>query len=135
MIPRRFRSAGEFRANLRRILHVGSHRIVAPAGVDPHQGNQAEREFAGRHPDTQGNCVSSATRDFSLSNFERRVKRSCMSGLLMRRIDGCRRPTWRCADRVHIALVRFEAFQLPLVFHSVLMIVCPCTVLGLSRVS
>ena len=38
-------------------------------------------------------CVDApATQDFSLYNFERRVKRFRVSGLLVRRIDGCRRP-------------------------------------------
>ena len=54
-----------------------------------------------------------ATRDFSLSNSGRRVKRFRVSGLSVRRIDGCRRPAWRYVDRVHIALVRFEALRLP----------------------
>ena len=65
----------------------------------------------------QGNCVwPPATRDFSLSNFERRVQRFRASGVFTRRIDGCRRPAWKCADRIRIALARFEALRLPLVF-------------------
>ena len=77
-----------------------------------------------------------ATRDFSLSNSGRRVKRFRVSGLLMRRVDGCRRPAWRCADRVHIAFARSEAPRRPTGFPDpVSMTVCPCIVLGLSRVS
>ena len=39
------------RANFRRILHAEGHRIATPAWVDPHLGDQAEREVWGRHPD------------------------------------------------------------------------------------
>ena len=77
-----------------------------------------------------------ATREFSLSNSGRRVKRFRVSGLSMRRIDGCRRPAWRCADRVCIAFARSEAPRRPAGFPDpVSTAVRPCTVLGLSRVS
>ena len=77
-----------------------------------------------------------ATRDFSLSNSGRRVKRFRVSGLSARRIDGCRRPAWRCADRVLIALARSKAPRRPAGFPDpVSTAVRPCTVLGLSRVS
>ena len=58
------------------------------------------------------------TRDFSLSNSGRRVKRFRVSDLLMRRVDDCRSPAWRCADRVYIELARFNALQSPLVVGS-----------------
>ena len=82
-------------------------------------------------------CVDApATQDFSLSNSGRRVKRFRVSGLSARRIDGCRRPAWRCADRVLVALARSEAPRRPAGFPDpVSTAVCPCTVLGLSRVS
>ena len=42
----------------------------------------------------------------------------------------------RCSDRVHIALARFEALRSPSGFPDpVSTAVCPCTVLGLSRIS
>ncbi len=66
----------------------------------------------------------------------RRVKRFRVSGLSARRIDGCRRPAWRCADRVLIALARSEAPRRPAGFPGpVSTAVRPCAVLGLSRVS
>ena len=46
----RFRVVSAPWANLRRILHADCHRIAALAGVDPHQGDQAEREVAERRP-------------------------------------------------------------------------------------
>ena len=53
--------------------------------------------------------ASPATQDFSSSNSGRRVKSFRMSGSLTRRIDGCRWPAWRCADRGPIAFARSEA--------------------------
>ena len=77
-----------------------------------------------------------ATREFSLSNSGRRVKRFRVSGLSARRIDCCRRPAWRCADRVLIAFARSEAPRKPAGFPDpVSTAVRPCIVLGLSRVS
>ena len=72
----------------------------------------------------------SATRDFSLSNSRRRFKHFLALGLLLRCIEDCRRPAWRCADRIHIAFARSEAPQRPADFPDpVLTAVCPCTVL------
>ena len=120
------------------VCHIDRFRTAVPKtqGLTAHLRTvqKARRDVSGL-PEPRV-WTPPATRDFSLSNFERRVKRFRVSGLLMRRIDGCRRPTWRCADWVHIALVRFEALRLPPGFPDpVPMTVCPCTVLGLSRVS
>ena len=77
-----------------------------------------------------------ATREYSLSNSGRRVKRFRVSGLLSRRVYSCRWPAWRCADRVQIAFARSEAPRKPAGFPDpVSTAVCPCIVLGLSRVS
>ena len=77
-----------------------------------------------------------ATREYSLSNSGRRVKRFRVSGLSARRVHGCRRPAWRCADRVQIAFARSEAPRKPAGFPDpVSTAVRPCIVLGLSRVS
>ena len=57
-----------------------------------------------------------APRGFSLSSSERQVKRFCLSGLLMRRIEGCRRPAWKRADRILIALRARRCLEGPPVF-------------------
>ena len=51
------------------------------------------------------------TRDHSFCSPGHLVKRFRVSGLSVRRVDACRRPAWRCADRVHIALSRSKALQ------------------------
>ena len=55
---------------------------------------------------------------------------------MRRRIEGCRWPAGRCANRVHIALARSEAPRTPTGFPDpVSTSVCPFTVLGFPRVS
>ena len=77
-----------------------------------------------------------ATRVFSLSNSGRRVKRFRVSSLSARRVYDCRRPAWRCADRIHIAFARSEAPRKPAGFSDPVSTAGrPCIVLGLSRVS
>ena len=72
---------------------------------------------------------------FFLSNSKRRVKRFRVSGLSARRVDVCRWPAWRCVGRVRIAFARLEAPRKPDGFpDSVSMTVCPCIILGFSRI-
>lgn len=68
---------------------------------------------------------------FSLSNFGHRVKPFRVSGLLTRRIDGCRCPAWICTNRIRIGRSRSEALRNCTGFSDpVSAAVCPCTVLG-----
>ena len=80
-----------------------------PAGTAPPRSE--------RHPVPGRLCVDAPSdTDFTLFNSKRRAERFRVSGLSAHRIDVCRRPAWRCADRIHIALARSWALQSPLGF-------------------
>ena len=57
-------------------------------------------------------CVDapSETRDHFFCSPGHLAERFRVSGLSMRRVDACRWPAWRCADRVHIGAVENPSF-------------------------